>query len=71
MFSPARISNSSRKAVRGAQTSVEAAHSAQLLSSRKVAKKKDDDNEIRSSLSEVQEKYLKCPLREHKQLLRI
>lgn len=66
MFTPARISSSSRKAVRDAQVSVEAARSAQLLSSRKVAKKKDDDNKIRSSLSEVQERYLKRLLREHK-----
>ena len=65
MFTPARISQSSRKAVRDAQTSV----AAELLSSRKAERKTDDDNKIRSSLSEVQEKYFKRLLREHKTIV--
>ena len=69
IFTPTRISQSSRKAVRDAQTSVEAAHSAELLSSRKAERKTDDDNKIRSSLSEVQEKYFKRLLREHKTIV--
>ena len=45
------------------------AHSAELLSSRKAERKTDDDNKIRSSLSEVQEKYFKRLLREHKTIV--
>ena len=64
---PARVSSSSRKALRDSISSLEASAAATAASERKVDRRREDDISIRSSLSEKQEKYVKRIQREHRE----
>ena len=66
IMSPVRISSFSKRALREAKAVAEASSASKLELDRKLQKIKDDDIKVRSSFTEVQERYIKRILKSHK-----